>query len=480
MNENDETNPVGKDLIIDAKDIVLHLRSIHFSLLVACVGLFVLVTAGRPEEIDLAQAQLSEIVALSKAWQPDWVESAASDLRGKPRPFETPNQRGAGPVRLDIDRSWTLLPLQQELLELAHPSAAPGPLDRNGPLWSELASPERRDRQFAPLQQTEFQPKIAPLLLAAPQTLKEFETIWNVLGRITLTVTEATSIFPETMGPSESRLGTWPYSEAPPADGIRVSMRLEPIANPQQELIWRDRVDHEWRPEYQFVGHIDMAANGIAKLLPNPTRPQGAVLPINPTPFGALRPSEPATISMVTPVEISTFDAQSAFIDYFGLEWLPGSYALNFPELSAVAAGNDDLYFDKVTAFIESKARQSEGEVAIFGLAIPVAKVSSWGAPIVLVMQIYFLLHLRSLLQRLYKGGEPKLAPWIGVYGDRFARVISGTSVMVMPPATLYVVTAPEAAARPILAVGVVTSGLLGLISFWVLREVWKTLGNRT
>lgn len=478
MSEENETQPSRGQPAIDAKDIVLHLRTIHFSLLAACVGLYVLLTAGRSEEIDLARSQLAEIVALVDRWQPEWVESAALDLRSQPPALDTPVARGAGPMRLDIDLGWTLLPLPRELLELAYPGAAPDPFDHNGPLWSRLARPKPRDRQLSPLQRTEFTPNVAPLRLPAPRTLKEFETVWNALGRITLTLTEAQWIFPQIMASAVGAPGTWPYAELPPADGIRLSMRLEPIDDSQQEAEWRDRVEHEWAPGYHFVGHIDMAADGVADLLPNPPPAQGDETLSDLASLGVQPAPEPATISMATQIETREIDAQTAFIGHFGLTWRTGSFALNSPELSAVAAGNDDLYFERVTAFIESKARQSEGEFAIFGFRVPVAKVASWGVPIMLVVQIYFLLHLRSLRQCLSTSTDPKLAPWIGVYSDQFARTIAAASASLLPPATLGAVIAQEVAARPVLIIGVVASGLLGLAVFWIMRQVWKLLGD--
>jgi chromate transport protein ChrA len=104
--------------------------------------------------------------------------------------------------------------------------------------------------------------------------------------------------------------------------------------------------------------------------------------------------------------------------------------------------------------------------------------VSSWGIPIVLVAQIYFLLHLRSLRQCLGIDVRTKLAPWIGVYDDHFARAIAVASAFVLPPATVAVVIAPEVTTTPMWVVALVTSGLLGLISFAILRNVWRALGN--
>lgn len=477
MDQNDETNPVGKNPIIDPKDIVLHLRTIHFSLLVACVGLYILVSAGRPEEIDLARSQLSEIITVIDRWQPGWVENAALEVGNELPALESSADRAAGPIRLRIDQSWTLLPLPQGLLDLATPGTEIDPLDRDGPLWSALAEPKRRDAQFAPQRRTTFVPKIVPLQLPAPQTLRDFESFWNALGRVTLSLTAAGGIFPVTLGPRLGEFGVLPYGETPPAGDITVSLRLEPIADVEQEALWRDRVEHEWDPRYHFVGYFDLAADGVASLLENPSFAQS----VSPQAFARpdFKRTQPASISMAAQVDTREFDAQAAFIRHFGLDWRAGSYALNFPELSAVAESNDDLYFDKVTAFIESKARQSEGEVAIFGFSVPAAMVSSWGVPIVLVAQLYFLLHLRSLRQSLMMGARSELAPWIGVYEDRFARGVAVASAFVLPPVTVVVVVAPEVTVRPVWSIGVMTSCLLGLVSFAILRKVWRELGYR-
>lgn len=474
MIENGEKSAVRGGPAIEPREIVLHLRTIHFSLLVACVGLYILVTAGRPEEIDLARSQLAEIIAVIDRWQPGWVENAAIEKRKELPAPETLADRGSGPIRLRIDQSWTLLPLPQGLLDLANPGAQIDPLDRNGPLWSALAMPKRRSAQFLPVPRTEFVPDVVPINLPAPTTLREFESFWNALGRITLTLTEASWIFPDTMGPTAGEFSALPYTETPDATGTTVSMRLEPIADARQEAVWRDRVEHEWDPRFHFVGHVDLAAGEIAGLLAGPTGAQEGSLQA----LGKSRPPQPATISLAAEVEMQEIDAQEAFTDFFALSWRAGSYALNFPELSSVAEGNDDLYFDKVTAFIESKARQSEGKVAILGFIVPASMVSSWGVPIVLVAQLYLLLHLRSLQRCLSTDAKPKLAPWIGVYDDGFARAIAVASAFGLPPATVAVVVAPEVIVRPAWAMAVVTSALLGLASFAFLRKVWSALGN--
>ncbi|MFA3920510.1 hypothetical protein [Ruegeria hyattellae] len=237
MLEHGETSAARKDPVIDPKAVVLHLRVIHFSLLVACVGPYILVTAGGLEEINPGRSQLAEIVAVIERWQPGWVENAARGKRNQSTTLEMPSNHAAGPIRLSIGQPWTLLPLQQGVLDLANPGAQIGPLDPNGPLWSALAEPKRRDMQLLPVPRTEFVSDVFPLNLPAPQTLKDFESYWNALGRIKLTLTEASWIFPDTMGPKSGELGTLPFAQTQGANGITVFMRLEPIADAQQEVL---------------------------------------------------------------------------------------------------------------------------------------------------------------------------------------------------------------------------------------------------
>jgi hypothetical protein len=117
------------------------------------------------------------------------------------------------------------------------------------------------------------------------------------------------------MGPKAGELGTLPFADKLGANGVNVIMRLEPIADAQQEAVWRDRVEHEWDPRYHFVGHIDLAADEIASLLPGSTRAQEGMPQSFVTP-GLSRTPQPAIITMAAQVDTHEFDAQVAFIEH--------------------------------------------------------------------------------------------------------------------------------------------------------------------
>ncbi|MCG8360839.1 MAG: hypothetical protein MI920_35210, partial [Kiloniellales bacterium] len=74
MSEPSQSQPSSTDV----KDEVLHLRTVHFSLLVACVALYGLTFASQTDEYDKAQRQLAALQDMIAGWSPTWLEASAA------------------------------------------------------------------------------------------------------------------------------------------------------------------------------------------------------------------------------------------------------------------------------------------------------------------------------------------------------------------------------------------------------------------
>ena len=73
----------------DSKDFVEHLRTVHFTLLISCIALMVIVMSPSPMAVRDANGQLREIVEVTTApvWNNLWLQNAAIEaLREHPNP----------------------------------------------------------------------------------------------------------------------------------------------------------------------------------------------------------------------------------------------------------------------------------------------------------------------------------------------------------------------------------------------------------
>ena len=63
--------------------------------------------------------------------------------------------------------------------------------------------------------------------------------------------------------------------------------------------------------------------------------------------------------------------------------------------------------------------------------------MASWGTLIIVIIQIYLLLHLRELSTRLKGEDHSFKAAWIGIYPDLIARTVSLLTTSFLPIAVL-------------------------------------------
>ncbi len=445
-------------------EIVTHLRTVHFSLLIVCFALYGLAVAGKSSDFNKALEQLASIDEVIGRWEPEWLENAAallvdqqdSALRadinlGVECNFncgETKAWMPNGPVvstkglRLRSTNKWTFLPLPGDLLKLAYPEDTPDPRDKSGPLWSRPGKLSRKDPQFIQPVPTDYSQSFRPFKVAAPQTLKEFETLWNGLGSVSATVTFALEqpIGRVAIGVTDESLDTLYVADKPDIDWPGAALRLEPMTE-YMKAWWRDITEHELRPEYQYIGH---------------------------TPWGEI----------FVPVLVDQFQLNtlSAFIDYYNTPWGPGSFARNFPELSALTIDISDYNFDKLKSILERESSKAQDDIELFGLTIPAVVIAKWGSLIIVIVQLYFILHLRALRQQTGPTRDLTLAPWIGVYPDMLSRMTTAVSACLLPPLLLGIITLPDIATNPGLVIILAISVFLGAWAFYVMRMLWRLL----
>ena len=73
-----------------SRDYVEHLRTVHFTLVVACIALVVLITSDHRSAVSDAREELSGIRKVVRNWDDRWIEKeAAHTFDGSNLPFNT-------------------------------------------------------------------------------------------------------------------------------------------------------------------------------------------------------------------------------------------------------------------------------------------------------------------------------------------------------------------------------------------------------
>ena len=113
-----------------------------------------------------------------------------------------------------------------------------------------------------------------------------------------------------------------------------------------------------------------------------------------------------------------------------------------FPELHIVTKNYADIPLDKIRRILESEKRRQGKQFEALGVKVPSSLAAAWGSPIVLLIHAYFLLHLLAF--GTVNSSTPRNieVPWIGIYKQPLAALLVLASVCILPTATLLIVAA--------------------------------------
>ncbi len=113
----------------------------------------------------------------------------------------------------------------------------------------------------------------------------------------------------------------------------------------------------------------------------------------------------------------------------------PKGFELAFPELSTTTEGIGDFTFDQLFRVLNSRLDDDFEALQLFGAKFQMRSLVLIGTPLILLIQLYLLLHLHELNERaaIYSsvGDDPE--PWIGSYRARTACFVTLNVVGVVP-----------------------------------------------
>lgn len=108
-----------------------------------------------------------------------------------------------------------------------------------------------------------------------------------------------------------------------------------------------------------------------------------------------------------------------------------------YPELAKAASSTSELAFSTVEDLLLTELRQEEETLDLFGARVPAHAFAAWGAPVLIAIQLYLLLHLRQLIRLVPAPRQIPQHPWVAIYNDNAARWLTGLSAVLLPPAVI-------------------------------------------
>ncbi len=206
---------------------------------------------------------------------------------------------------------------------------------------------------------------------------------------------------------------------------------------------------------------------------------------------GALKKSDDKTIdnvfTMPFVVPLSTkalsIKAQEAIIKEFFPGIAPGTFERRFPQLVNWVEGKEDRPISVLIEDIQSDLERANDSFEVLGVKIPLALIAKVGILVIILIEIYFSLHLRRLRQIFLKADTLPAFPWIGIYSDIVSKSVFTIALIGIPASVVFLLIVESwglfglSISVVLTTAFVVVHTMLGivLVSFW---RSWPSIGS--
>jgi hypothetical protein len=402
-----------------SKDYIEHLRTVHFTLVVACIALVVLITSDHRSAVSNAREELNGIRRIVRNWDAHWIEKeAAHAFDGSKLPVDafaadpnvaeiaiTTRKGSTDVVRLSYDHPNWMLNTNDDSLHSVVFSRYPYPLD------------------------------------TVPVDLKNFHVFWDSLAKglsFKVPVELDNPIVYEGAHPMPVQF----ISGVETGDHINVTLSTRTIES--------DDVLSDY-PKGLYVTNIPIAGKTIVAI-------------------------------PVKRYESVRFDPYTRFIPA-NADWRRGTFAETFPDLSEITKNYEKLDFETLDKILEAEESRTGDSFEAIGIKFPAEGVTRWGLLLILGIQLYLFLHLEELTPKLKPSDEGWEVAWIGVYKSDISRALYFASTILLPATVAFALayrmpTLTRTAwwlRLVALLLGAALSLLLGLLAWIRLR---KNLGS--
>src|SRR5262249_32278946 len=120
-----------------------------------------------------------------------------------------------------------------------------------------------------------------------------------------------------------------------------------------------------------------------------------------------------------------------------------------FPDLAEAAKGRMNEDFATLAPEIHSEANKGDEAFDVFGIKFPSEQVTRWGIIVLIGVQLYFLMYLMRLSNKL-RGDDPGWdVPWMAMDPSWLARTLLFVSVLCLPIFAAFLVAVRAVSERP-------------------------------
>lgn len=116
------------------------------------------------------------------------------------------------------------------------------------------------------------------------------------------------------------------------------------------------------------------------------------------------------------------------------------SSSIHFPIVDPSKSAMATKSFSELSTIFEKRIKRSESPIELFGAKFSTELILRFAPAIVLFVQFYLMVHMRSFPSK--RKDSSGLPPWIGVYKDSFARILTLVTLALLPVVTvIYLAT---------------------------------------
>ena len=374
-------------------EYIKHLRTVHFSLLIVSAALLVGVKISATPAISTAISHAKLINSALELFDNDFLKKYSKIF------FESEAISKAN----RLDRFWFVAPgqncpsIQVVLTE---------PIYTILPLSPDLSKFIETDPRF---------PEELGSKIKTPLKLSEFKELWNAL-RCNVDVYIVVGINPN--------IALKPFIEIPYKKDI--------IKPPINTILQNGKINADVTIKYRFMF---FQRPSFSPLNSYPyDKSQHIFMPMNSGRGSAILKKAQLSDDVFFKPSIDSsenFSGQKAFLTIHKNSNIPpGKFDDVFSELNRITKNIQNLSVSDIIAVLEDRKENELKEVfEIFGTKIPFREYARIGIPFILIIQLYFFIHLKSLNSFIVKNTILEV-PWIGLYKDPLAKTVTAISVL--------------------------------------------------
>jgi hypothetical protein len=455
------------------KDYVVHLQTIHFSLIAICIALAAVVSSTNRSEVSQGRNELRLINESLRSWN-----RYGLDLLAKHHLDEVNSKRRAAePTSVFV----TTPPNANVMLIDSKPGSQPDrvALRFTGRNWmvegSVRAYPSNLHRMLigAENASTRFLDE-AQIFIWEPETLSRFRTLWDDLA------STQTIIVPTKLGTKLRRFKIPDHWDGK-AESLSLTERsfhLEVAATPPS--------DRTCSLQLARTDPGDDAVNKIiASALGNPTPYVYVCLEL-------CQGGGDLTFIPITEFHPIDFDAQQVLLDPIHSQQLGGrigtgsliphgTFDYSFSNLNEITRNYQQLSLNAFGPILESEQQRAGESFEALGIKFPAEETTRWGLLIILAIQLYLWVMLHESAHGFRLGDNDSDAPWIGLYRSFPAKAVCFLTMVIVPASVCGLVGLRGGrllglAWVPVILIGLVSVGVSSLLGMLA----WNNLPSRT